>query len=76
MTETYIFKDNDFFKLSSTVKGYYIEDTPKSVLFELPTGTSFWVPKKFIDSEISKNSKVQQSIIIQDWILRKIGFKI
>ncbi|NVM37635.1 MAG: hypothetical protein HWN81_18720 [Candidatus Lokiarchaeota archaeon] len=76
MTESYVFKDKDFSKLKSIVRGYYIEDTPKSVLIELPNGTSFWVPKRYIDSEISKDTKIQQNIMIQDWILKKIGFKI
>ena len=76
MTETYVFKDNDFSKLSSVVRGYYIKDTPKSIQIKLPNGISFWVPKWYIDSEITENDEIQQDFVIQDWILKKIGFNI
>ncbi|MHA2010041.1 MAG: hypothetical protein ACXACY_20405 [Candidatus Hodarchaeales archaeon] len=61
---------------STKIEGYYVKEDPKSVYIDLPTGMSFWVPKKFIDSEILRKKRVKQMFIIDSWILRKIGFNI
>lgn len=73
MTESYVTKDINSSQLASIVKGYFIKETPKSLLFRILDSISFWVPKRFIDSQFSNNSKVIQDFIIEDWILRKIG---
>jgi hypothetical protein len=62
--------------LSTKIEGYYIKEDPKSIYINLPDGMSFWVPKKFIDSEIIRDRHVKQIFVIDTWILRKIGFNI
>jgi len=73
MTESFVTKDINFSQLASTVKAYFIKETPKSLLLRLPDSISFWVPKRFIDSQFSNDTKTVQEFIIEDWILRKIG---
>ena len=61
--------------LSSRIEGYYMKENPKSLLIRLPNSLSFWVPKRFIDSEYSNDNNIRQEFIIDNWILRKIGFQ-
>ncbi|MHA2182310.1 MAG: hypothetical protein ACXAAH_12905 [Promethearchaeota archaeon] len=62
--------------LNRRIEGYYINEDPKSLHIRLPSGSSFWVPKRFVDSEFSTECKISQIFIIDNWILRKIGFRI
>jgi len=73
MTESIIPKD---YKLNSAIKGYYMNETSKSVLIRIFNGISFWVPKRFIDSSYSKKESMLQEFLIENWILRKIGFNL
>jgi hypothetical protein len=62
--------------LSTKIEGYFIKEDPKSIYINLPAGMSFWVPKKFIDSDFKKEKHVKQTFVIDTWILRKIGFNL
>ena len=72
MTESLTTQDS--FKRNSSITGYYLNETPKSILIKLSNGISFWVPKRFIDSTFSPDEELKQDFLIEDWILRKIGF--
>ena len=61
--------------LSSKIEGYYVEENPKALHIRLERGTSFWVPKRLIDSKFSNNTNLKQEFVIDNWILRKIGFQ-
>jgi hypothetical protein len=76
MTELFIGKDLDLYSLTSIVSGYYVEETPKTIRIQLMNGQSFWVPKRYINSAYSSDSSKSQNFIIENWILRKIGFKL
>ncbi|MHA2036012.1 MAG: hypothetical protein ACW972_04155 [Promethearchaeota archaeon] len=75
MVELLISSEIESLDLNSRIEGYYIEENPKSLHIRLPSGSSFWVPKRFIDSEFSKESNTRQIFIIDTWILRRIGFR-
>jgi len=62
--------------LITIVEGYYIEENSRSLRIRLPAGTTFWVPKRYADSEFSRKKDSKQDFIIETWILNKIGFKI
>ena len=51
-----------------------MEENPRSLLIRLVDGRKFWVPKRFIDSKFSRKKNIKQEFIIENWILRKIGF--
>jgi len=53
-----------------------MNETSKSVLIRIYNGISFWVPKRFIDSSYSKKENILQEFLIENWILRKIGFNL
>jgi len=69
-------KEIENLELSSRIEGYYIEENPKSLRIGLPNSISFWVPKRFVDSEYSNGNNIKQEFIIDNWILRKIGFRL
>ncbi|HEC38948.1 hypothetical protein LCGC14_0663980 [marine sediment metagenome] len=60
--------------LNNKIEGYYMEENPRSLLIRLSDGRKFWVPKRFIDSEFLRKKNIKQEFIIENWILRKIGF--
>jgi len=76
MVESLIRKDMEDLGLSRSIEGYYVEENPKSVLIKLTNGKSFWVPKRFIDSKFFRESSLKQDFIIDNWILRKIGYRL
>ena len=61
--------------LNIKIEGYYVEENPRSLRIRLSGGITFWVPKRYIDSEFSRDKNIKQQFIIEKWILRKIGFK-
>ena len=61
--------------LSSTIEGYYVEENPKSIRIKLPDSITFWVPKRFIDSRFFREHSIKQEFVIDNWLLRKIGFR-
>ena len=61
---------------STTIEGYYIEEIQKSVNIRLPDSISFWVPKRFIDTQFFRETDFKQEFLIDNWILRKIGLRI
>ena len=76
MVESIHPNDMESLGLSSRIEAYYLEENPKSLLIRLPSGITFWVPKRFVDSKFSKVNNIKQEFIIDTWILRKIGFRI
>ena len=76
MVESLVPFDMEKLDLSSQIEGYYLEENPKSVLIKLPSGASFWIPKRFIDLKFFRESSFKQEFIIDNWILKKIGFRI
>ncbi len=76
MVESLIRKDMVDLGLSCSIEGYYVEENPKSVLIRLTNNESFWVPKRFIDSNFFRESSFKQEFIIDNWILRKIGYRL
>jgi len=75
MVESLHLKEIKSLELSSRIEGYYIEEDPKSIRIRLPNSISLWVPKRFVDSEYSNDNNIKQEFIIDNWILRKIGFQ-
>ena len=73
MTESNNFANQNLFELCSTIKGYYINENPKAVFIKIHNGSSFWVPKHFIESSVSKKEDIIQEFTIENFILRKIG---
>jgi len=51
-----------------------MDENSKSILIRIYNGISFWVPKRFIDSSYSKTQNLLQEFLIENWILKKIGF--
>ncbi len=60
-------------QLASIIKGYYIEETSRSLLLRLPNSISFWVPKRYVDSPFTSDKGIVQEFIIENFILKKIG---
>ncbi|KKL57261.1 hypothetical protein LCGC14_2237150 [marine sediment metagenome] len=60
-------------QLASIIKGYYIEETSRSLLLRLPNSISFLVPKRYIDSPFTCDKEIVQEFIVEDYILKKIG---
>ncbi|MHA1985672.1 MAG: hypothetical protein ACW98D_03440 [Promethearchaeota archaeon] len=76
MVELLISSEIESLDLNTRIEGHYIEENPKSLHIRLSSGGSFWVPKRFVDSEFARESNIRQIFIIDSWILRKIGFRI
>lgn len=55
----------------SKVNGSIKSITGKAVLINLPSGKELWFPKSTIHSEFSDAQEVNQSFLIDDWILKK-----
>jgi len=76
MAESIPPKEFKTLNLITIVDGYYMEENSRSLRIRLPLGTTFWVPKRYTDSEFSRKKDIKQNFIIETWILKKIGFKI
>ena len=75
MVESITQKNMEDLGLSSTIEGYYVEENPKSIRIKLPDSITFWVPKRFIDSHFFRECSIKQEFVIDNWLLRKIGFR-
>ena len=75
MVESLQLKELEILELSTKIEGYYSEENPKSLRIRLSSGSSFWIPKRFIDSEYSNDKNIKQEFIIDTWILLEIGFQ-
>ncbi len=73
MTSNFIIKDQDSYEPMSVVKCYYAKDNRRTVFIKLPDGKIVCIPKTTIQSEFSRDKNVIQELIIDDWILRKLG---
>ncbi|MCK4381165.1 MAG: hypothetical protein KAW51_08525 [Candidatus Lokiarchaeota archaeon] len=73
MSSNFIIKDQDSYEPVSVVKCYFAKDNQKTVLIKLPNGKIVCVPKTTIQSDFLRYKNVLQEIIIDDWILRKLG---
>lgn len=73
MSSNFIIKDQDSYEPVSVVKCYFAKDNQKTVLIKLPNGKIVCVPKTTIQSDFLRDRNVLQEIIIDDWILRKLG---
>ena len=76
MVESIPPKEFESLNLICKINGYYIEENNRSLHIKLPSGTTFWVPKRYTDSNFSRKLNIRQDFIIETWILKKIGFKI
>ena len=73
MNSSFIYKEKDSYEPVSVVKCYYMNDTKKTVLMKLPDGKVISIPKNAIQSEYIRNKSSIQDLIVDDWILRKVG---
>ncbi len=73
MSSNFIIKDQDSYEPVSVVKCYFAKDNQKTVLIKLPNGKIVCVPKTTIQSDFLRDKNVLQELIIDDWILRKLG---
>ena len=73
MSSNFIIKDQDSYEPVSVVKCYFAKDNQKTVLIKLPNGKIVCVPKTTIQSDYLRDKNVLQELIIDDWILRKLG---
>jgi len=73
MSSNFIIKDQDSYEPVSVVKCYFAKDNQKTVLIKLPNGKIVCVPKTTIQSDFLRDRNVLQELIIDDWILRKLG---
>jgi len=69
-------KSQNRFEICSTIKGYYQDENSRAVLIKIYNGVSFWVPKHFVESTFSKKDKILQEFVIENYILKRIGFNI
>ena len=76
MVESVHLKEMEDLGFSTTIEGYYIEENQKSVNIRLPDSISFWVPKRFIDTQFFRETDFKQEFLIDNWILRKIGLRL
>jgi len=75
MIESTLQNEMENFDLTSKIEGYYVEENTKAIRIRLEGGISTWVPKRFIDSKFFTIPSLKQEFIIDNWILRKIGFR-
>jgi len=76
MLESLISKTNaSSFDLTRCIKAFYQQETPKSIQIRLVNGIRIWVPKRYIDSEYSSNTLMEQKFRIENYILKKLGFR-
>lgn len=73
MSSNFIIKDQDSYEPVSVVKCYFAKDNQKTVIIKLPNGKIVCVPKTTIQSDFLRDRNVLQELIIDDWILRKLG---
>ena len=73
MNSNFIIKVQDSYRPESIVKGYYVRETPRAVYIRLSNGKFICFPRSTINSMYSKDSKILQDFIVDDWILRKLG---
>ncbi len=73
MSSNFIEKDQDSYVPVSLVKCYFVKDNQKTVFIKLPNGKIVCVPKTTIQSDFLRDRNVLQELIIDDWILRKLG---
>ena len=73
MSSNFIIKDQDSYEPVSVVKCYFAKDNQKTVIIKLPNGKIVCVPKTTIQSDLLRDRNVLQELIIDDWILRKLG---
>jgi hypothetical protein len=74
--ESLILKPNtSSIDLTRTIKAIYQQETPKSIQIRLVNGIKIWVPKRYIDSEYSSNTLMEQKFRIENYILKKLGFR-
>jgi hypothetical protein len=62
-------------KLTSIIKARFKQETPKSVQIQLLNGIKIWVPKRYIDSQYSFDTSLEQNFLVENYILKKLGFK-
>jgi hypothetical protein len=70
MTESSIIKESHSSGRSSIIKGYYLSENNRAILIKIYNGISFWVPKHFIISPISKKESLLQEFTIENFILK------
>ena len=76
MMESLISKPNSSsFDLTTIIEATYQRETPKAVQIQLMNGTKIWVPKRYIDSEYSSDIFIEQKFRIENYILKKLGFR-
>lgn len=59
--------------LITTVSGYYVGETQKAIHIRLPSGSSLWVPKKYLGPDVSLDKDSIQQFSIDTWILEKLN---
>jgi len=76
MMESLISKPNSSsFDLTTIIEATYQRETPKAVQIQLMNGIKIWVPKRYIDSEYSSDIFIEQKFRIENYILKKLGFR-
>jgi hypothetical protein len=77
MTQSYISET----KISSSgsnsiIQANYLQETQNSVQIKLINGSKIWLPKNHIDLNYFRDDSIKQDFIIENYILKKIGFKL
>jgi len=73
MSSNFIIKDQDSYEPVSVVKCYFAKDNKRTVFIKLPNDKIVYVPKTTIQSDFLKDKNILQELVIDDWILRKLG---
>jgi len=73
MLSNFISKDQNSYEPVSIVRCYYAKDDKRTVFVKMPEGKVVCIPKTTIQTEFSRDRTVLQELIIDDWILRKLG---
>lgn len=71
MLSTSVKKSPDSREPFSIVKGFYVSETPRSVLVKLTDRQSFWFPKTFLYSNYTPHTVPIQDFKIDNGILKR-----
>ncbi|MFX0073503.1 MAG: hypothetical protein ACFFAO_20690, partial [Candidatus Hermodarchaeota archaeon] len=55
----------------SNVKGIISKETHKALLIHFKPGKEIWIPKSTIHSTFNSKKKLNQSFLIDNWILKR-----
>lgn len=73
MSSHFVFKDQESYEPVSVVKCYFAKENQRTVFIKLPNEKIVCIPKTTIQSDFLRDKNILQKLIIDDWILRKLG---